>query len=148
MVRSAAFSCNSLWTNFAADGGVFEVRRYKTKLLMRRCLFRNELFAHCMLCFFFLWKVNARSLLWTAGDHEVRRRSRLNKKTIFIFKNRSKPKTRINRFCQFIAQPYHILYRAWEDLLQDIKQIFYCPVFLLAPWNLQMHFLLLFPGLD
>ena len=51
-VKSAAFSYNSLWTNFAADGGLFKVRRHKTQLLKRQCLFRNKLFARCLLCLF------------------------------------------------------------------------------------------------
>ena len=52
MAWSAAFSCNCLWTNYAAGRGLFMVRCHKTELLTRQCLFRNELLAWChVVCF-------------------------------------------------------------------------------------------------
>ena len=47
-------SCNSLWTNFGADRGLFDVWRQNTKLLTRHCLL-----ACChVVVFVSLWKVN------------------------------------------------------------------------------------------
>ena len=64
---SANVGCFIVYSyNFAANRGLFEFWRYKTELLMRRCLFRNKLLACCLLCLFFCGKS-----MWGGGAYYV-----------------------------------------------------------------------------